>query len=240
MENEVLITIDDLAIGYNGSSILDGITYSVRRGSVIGIAGPNGGGKSTLLKTMLGLIPPVSGNIEFRDSVVFGYVPQQQNFDDIFPVSVYEMISMGRYARVYPGRKPDAHALSSIDSAIRKTNVDHLRDRTFRSLSGGEKQRVLVARAIAGDPDIMVFDEPTASIDIKGEAEIISLIREIHSENNFTIIIVSHYLKTMIKYADEIILMDKDRDIFQIRDKDSIDTNALLEDLFETGNIKDH
>lgn len=227
-----LIRLEDVTIGYENKGILDPLGFSVEGGQFWGIMGPNGGGKSTLLKTILGLIPPVKGNIDRRDGIIFGYVPQNEKFDPIFPVTVYEIVSMGRYSRVTAGKKLSEPDEESVSRSLDKVGILHLKDRTFRSLSGGEKQRTLLARALAGEPDILVLDEPTASVDVKGEARIMELVEQIKSETGLTVLMVSHFLDTVAKYADRIILIDKDINLFQAGEKTDLLKSDNINEFF--------
>ncbi|TFG76944.1 MAG: metal ABC transporter ATP-binding protein [Thermodesulfobacteriales bacterium] len=224
-----LIKLENVAIGYEQDPFVDFINLSIEKNQFWGVLGPNGSGKTTLLKTILNLISPVSGTVFFHNELVFGYVPQNEKFDPIFPISVCEMVSMGRYSRVKPGRR-----LSNIDNEIVMRSMDsagisHLKDRTFSSLSGGEKQRTLLARAIAGEPNILVLDEPTASVDIKGEAQIMELVRNIQTESKLAVLMVSHFLKTVSEFSDHLILIDKDSNTFlsgtkiEVLQKESLD-----------------
>jgi len=232
MENEKLIQLRDVSIGYEGISLIDHIYIEINKGKLVGMVGPNGGGKSTLLKTLLGLVPPVTGRLLYKENITFGYVPQSVTFDRIFPLSVLEIVIMGRYARVPFTRKPDKNDMDIVRVTMVRTGIDHLKDRTFRSLSGGEKQRVLLARAIAGGPDIIAMDEPTASIDSKGEAEIMSLIKDMKENKEFTIIMVSHFIDSLIKFSDELVMVDKDRALFKHGDISDFTDKQYINEIF--------
>lgn len=219
MESNIVAELKNVSIGYEGKSIIEGISMRITRGDLIGFVGPNGGGKTTLVKTLLGLIPPVRGSLAYTDGITFGYVPQNSSFDSIFPLSVQEVIRMGTYARVPFTRSPAAEDMQKVHEAADRLGIKHLIDRPFRSLSGGEKQRALIARAIVSEPDLMVLDEPTASVDLKGESEIMSLISEMKTSKQFTIIIVSHYIASLVHHAEKITMIDKDRNFFLFEDK---------------------
>jgi len=224
-----LIELNNITIGYEKMELLNSINLSIERDQFWGIMGSNGSGKSTLIKTLLGLIPPVSGDMRSENAIIFGYVPQHGKFDPIFPISVCEIVSMGRYSRVKPGRKLSITDYEIVGKSMDSMGISHLKDRTFRSLSGGEKQRTLLARAIAGKPDILVLDEPTASVDIKGEAQIMELVKKIQAESKLSVLMVSHFLNTVSEFSDHLILIDKDSNIFkagaksEILKKDSLD-----------------
>lgn len=223
------IRLENLAIGYENEPFVDSINLSIEHNQFWGVLGPNGSGKTTFLKTVLNLTPVISGNIILHDDLVFGYVPQNEKFDPIFPISAYEVTSMGRYSRVKAGSKLSKTDIDVIERSMESVGISDLKNRTFRSLSGGEKQRVLLARAIAGEPDILVLDEPTASVDIKGEAQIMELVKKIQTQNKLAVLMVSHFLKTVSEFSDHIILIDKDSNTFysgtktEVLHKESLD-----------------
>lgn len=227
-----LIKLENVEIGYERSGLMDSINLAIDSNQFWGILGPNGSGKTTLLKTMLSLLPPISGKISLEHSLVFGYVPQNEKFDPIFPISACEIVSMGRYSRVKPGKRLTLLDREIVTKSLDSVGVSHLKDRTFRSLSGGEKQRTLLARAIAGEPDVLVLDEPTASVDIKGEAEIMELVKKIQAESKVAVLMVSHFLNTVSEYSDHLILIDKDSNIFQAGTKAEILKHDSLDKFF--------
>jgi len=227
-----LIKLENVGIGYESRTFVDSINLVIETNEFWGILGPNGSGKTTLLKTLLKLIPPVSGKILPNDNLIFGYVPQNEKFDPIFPVSVYEIVSMGRYSRVKAGRRLTESDIEIVDRSIDKVGISHLRNRPFRSLSGGEKQRTLLARSIAGEPDLLVLDEPTASVDIKGEAEIMELVKKIQGERKLAVVMVSHFLNTVSEFSDHLILIDKDNKVFHSGEKSDVLEKESLDKFF--------
>ena len=227
-----LVKLENIDIGYENSTFVDSVNLVIESNEFWGVLGPNGSGKSTLLKTILKLIPPVSGKLRLNDNLTFGYVPQYEKFDPIFPVSVYEIVSMGRYSRVRAGKRLSRSDINVIERSIEKAGISHLKNRPIRSLSGGEKQRTLLARSIAGEPDLLVLDEPTASVDIKGETEIMELVKKIQSERKLAVVMVSHFLNTVSEYSDHIILIDKDNKVFHAGKKAEILKKESLDKLF--------
>jgi len=209
-----IIKLDNISIGFNKTPILKGINLTVNGNEFWGVIGPNGGGKSTLLKTIIGLTEPINGSYEIKEGHSFGYVPQHESYDSLYPVSVQEMVSMGRYSKVPFGRRMKDADLNIVRESIGKIGVSNLSKKIFRELSGGEKQKVLIAKAICGEPDILVLDEPTASLDVKGEAEVMSLIKSLKDEFNLTVIMVSHFANTIRKYTDNVMLVDKENEVF--------------------------
>jgi manganese/zinc/iron transport system ATP- binding protein len=232
MKLKPLIELGDVSIGYDGEGFLKSIDLSIQRGEYWGIIGPNGGGKSTLIKTILRLTPQVCGRIDYRDNLVFGYVPQTEVFDRIFPTSVYEIVMMGRYGRIPVGRRPRQSDRDIVENSIDKLEISHLKNRPFRSLSGGEKQRALLARAIAGIPDILILDEPTASVDVRGETEIMKHVEKVREESKLTVLMVSHFLNTVSRFADHVMVIDKDNGIFKAGIKDDVLTDEIISEIF--------
>ncbi|MGB2692669.1 MAG: metal ABC transporter ATP-binding protein [Thermodesulfobacteriota bacterium] len=226
------IKLENLAIGYENETFVDSINLSIEGNQFWGVLGPNGSGKTTLLKTVLNLTPAISGNIILNNDLIFGYVPQNEKFDPIFPISACEMVSMGRYSRVKTGSKLAKTDIEIVERSMESVGISHLKNRTFRSLSGGEKQRTLLARAIAGEPHILVLDEPTASVDIKGEAEIMELVKNIQTDSKLAVLMVSHFISTVSKFSDHLILIDKDRKIFQSGTKTEVLQKESLDKFF--------
>lgn len=233
MQNNSIVEFENVQIGYDKRPLLNRvIDISILREEFWGIVGPNGGGKSTFLKTVLGLLPPISGNVHYEYNPVFGYVPQFSTFDDIYPFSVKEFVAMGRYSRIPIGGGVVKKDKEKIMQCIEMVDIKHIMNRPFRSLSGGEKQRALLARSLAGYPDILILDEPTASVDWKGESEIMTLIDQIRKDSKFTVLMVSHYLDTIKKYSEKVILIDKNNNIFQYGTNDELINTPNLSNLF--------
>ncbi len=234
MDSSFLIKLEDVVIGYDKRGLLDSIGLSIQNGQFWGIVGPNGGGKTTLLKTILGFIPPVKGKVQYgkNHSLVFGYVPQRESFDHIFPISVSEFVAMGRYIRIPVGRSVKNKDWKIVVECLEKVEIPHLENRSFRSLSGGEKQRTLLAHALAGDPDILILDEPTASMDIKGETAIMELIGKIKKKDNLTVLMVSHFLNIVAKFADHVVMVDKDDNFFRAGTMEEVFSGETLSRIF--------
>jgi ABC-type Mn2+/Zn2+ transport system ATPase subunit len=210
-----MITLDKVEIGYETSLLTAPIDLFIGENEFWGVIGSNGGGKTTLIKTILGLLPKLSGELKNSPKCNFGYVPQQKNFDRLFPISVTELVLMGRFGKVGFGKSISNSDKQVAMDCLKKVGIAHLADRTFRSLSGGEIQRALIARALATEPSVLVLDEPTASIDIKGEREIMDLVSSIKAEHKLTVIMVSHYIGSISEYAERLILIDKESGIYE-------------------------
>src|ERR1039457_1249363 len=207
--NEPLITLDNLAIGYDNLPVLAGISLSITRGSFTAILGANGSGKSTLLKTLLGLQPPIAGRIRVSAPAgaapVFGYVPQFTQFDPLYLVTGYDVALMGVYGRVGPGRLGPQAERTLVRECLQATGAEVFARQRFAELSGGQKQRVLIARALATKPNILVLDEPTAGVDTAATQSLLAFISRIHRERGLTILLVTHDLPLVRRHAQQVI-----------------------------------
>ncbi len=206
--NPPIITLENLAIGYDGQAVLSGISLAIARDSFTALLGANGTGKSTLLKTLLGLQPPVSGQIKMSATggmPVFGYVPQAIQFDPLYPLTGFDVALMGTYQRVGPMKFPSRAEKDFVRECLHATAADEFYGRKFSQLSGGQKQRVLIARALATKPDILVLDEPTAGVDVAATHSLLEFISQIHKERNLTVLLVTHDLPLVRKHAQQII-----------------------------------
>ena len=205
---EAIITLDNLAIGYDGQPVLSGISLSIARSSFTAILGANGSGKSTLLKTLLGLQPPVGGRMQIGArgvKPVFGYVPQAIQFDPLYPLTGFDVALMGTFGRVGPMKFPSRAEKDFVHECLQATAADGFAHEKFSQLSGGQKQRVLIARALATKPDILVLDEPTAGVDVAATKSLLEFISHIHAERNLTVLLVTHDLPLVRKHAQQII-----------------------------------
>jgi len=209
MTTAPLITLENLAIGYNGQPVLSDISLAIARGSFTAILGANGSGKSTLLKTLLGLQPPVAGRLHIAESnggpPVFGYVPQATQFDPLFPVTGFDVALMGVYRRVGPGRRVGKAERLFTRECLKATAADGFAQKRFAELSGGQKQRVLIARALAAKPGVLVLDEPTAGVDAVATRSLLEFISQIHRERQLTILLVTHDLPLVRQHAQQVI-----------------------------------
>lgn len=196
MSTDEAVVIENVSFSYEGPPVLENVTLSVAKGEMLGIVGPNGGGKSTLLKIVLGLLKPDAGKVtvlghaprEGRGEI--GYVPQSTSFPRDFPICVEEAVLMGRLGRTrFLGgfSRRDREVATEV---MEMTEVCILRERRLGELSGGQLQRVLIARALAGRPQILILDEPTSHIDLRVEEDIFALLKKLNSR--MTIIVVSH------------------------------------------------
>lgn len=211
MEN--IIEITDLDFGYEpGTLTLEKVTFSVPRGCSGCIVGPNGGGKSTLLKLLLGLLSPGAGTLKVfgkspaaaREKI--GYMPQYHKLDAAFPVSVLEVALMGRMRRGFWGRYSKQDRIAALE-ALDEMGIADLQKRSFSALSGGQRQRVLIARAIAGEPELLLLDEPTANIDPGAEEQFHGALECLRKR--MTVLTVSHDLGFVSRGNDLVICVNR-------------------------------
>ena len=209
-----IVEIHDLSFQYSGQEVLRDINLTIHRGDFVSVIGPNGGGKTTLVKLILGLVRPTSGTVMIDGqppgvhSTIVGYVPQYINHNLNFPASVMDVVLMGKYnpgRRLFFGNKRQDRR-EALETLARLGMAEHSR-RKITALSGGQRQRVLIARALVTNPELLVLDEPTASLDTKGQTDFFDLLKELNSE--LTILVVSHDLLVVSSYAKSIACVNK-------------------------------
>jgi len=206
---EDAIEVEDLSFAYQDHLVLRDVSFRIKTGEFIGIIGPNGGGKTTLLKLLMGSLMPQKGRIK-----VFGnapqyflehisYVPQTVRFDKQFPISVLEVVLMGRLAYLPWYGWYNKEDLQIAREALARVKMSHLENRPFGTLSGGQAQRVLIARALASKPKLLLLDEPTASIDTQAQAEVYNILEEL--TGTMTILMVTHDLGVAIDRVEKVL-----------------------------------
>ncbi len=211
--NRYAVEIKNLYFAYDSQTVLEEINVNVQKGDFLAIIGPNGGGKSTLLKLMMGILEPTKGVVRLfgkppqeSDSVI-GYVPQETGHNIDFPVTVLDIVLMGVLRK--------RNIFGRYDSVLRKRAIEVLgmvgmerfSKKRFGELSGGQRQRVLIARALCSDPDILMLDEPTASIDFYGQREIFELLEGLNS--SMTVIVVSHDMSMVMGFAKHALYVNR-------------------------------
>ncbi|MBN2047844.1 MAG: metal ABC transporter ATP-binding protein [Anaerolineaceae bacterium] len=208
MEPKEIIKIENLWAGYDDEPVIENVNFTIRAGDFIGLIGPNGGGKSTLIRCILGLITPFRGSIKIMGEPVesgrryVGYVPQNVLFDRDFPISVIEVVLMGRLSQKGWLKHFNARDYAAAEKALRQVNMLHLKNRPISDLSGGQRQRIYIARALVAEPKILILDEPTSSVDANESENIYQLLAEMNDE--VTILLISHDISVISAYTKTI------------------------------------
>ncbi len=231
---EPAIKIEHLSVGYGKEIVIEDITFTIREGDFFGIIGPNGGGKSTLLKAILGLIPINSGTIrifgsppkEARQDI--GYVPQYAEFDKRFPISVWDVVLMGRRSvrglHPFYSEEDKQHALQ----ALKTVHMEDFKKRHISELSGGQRQRVYIARALVSNPRILLLDEPTASIDKEMQKTIYGFLTELNK--SMTIVLITHDIGVLSAYVNRVSCLNR---FLFTHDDDSVISKEMLEATYQ-------
>lgn len=207
-----IIELENVSFAYTTTDVVKDVSLCIHKGDYVGIIGPNGGGKSTLLKLMLGLLKPKKGSVKlfgteiskFKEWYRIGYVPQKTTIENNFPVTVEEVVLMGRFGRLGLFRFPTKKDYEIVSNALKQVDMFEFRKRQISDLSGGQQQRVFIARALATEPEIIFLDEPTVGVDVKTQKQFYNLLRSLNQELDLTLVLVSHELDVVAHEATEL------------------------------------
>lgn len=212
MSREPIIRIHDLGVRYDSTIALEHVDLEIYADDFVGIIGPNGGGKSTLVKAIMGIVPH-GGSIEYSDKLLrgkkphIGYLPQISSFDKEFPISVREVVMSGLQAERGLWQRYGASDLKRVDETLERASLAELRDRAIGELSGGQLQRVMLCRAIISEPKLLVLDEPTNFVDNRFENELYNLLH--HLSEHMAIVMVSHDIGTISSVVRSIVCVNR-------------------------------
>lgn len=213
-----VIEVDDVTITRDGMRVVEEASFTVEEGDYVGVVGPNGGGKTSLVLGILGLLPLEQGDIRlfgrpvgtFRDWARVGYVSQDAtDFDAAFPMTVRELVGLGRLRRETMGRPLSAEDWKQVDRAMELMDLTPLANRRVGHLSGGQKQRVFVAKAMVRDPDLLILDEPVTGVDHRTQEEFYGLLSRVNTERGTTILMISHDLATVFCQMSKVACVNK-------------------------------
>ena len=236
--DKITISLDDISVRYNnGHTALYDVSLHLQGGTTCALVGINGSGKSTLFKVLMGLIKPQTGHVKLCDLPItqalkknlVAYVPQSEEVYWQFPVSVLDVVMMGRYGHMNFLRRPKPKDYQKIDEAMSRVQINHLANRQISELSGGQKKRVFLARALAQESKILLLDEPFTGVDVKTEKAIMNLLDELRQEGHL-ILISTHNLGTVPEFCDQVIMIN--RTILAMGSTKSTFTQANLEKVF--------
>lgn len=207
---KILVRVEDLWVKFNDHVVLKEINLKLKSKEILSIVGPNGGGKTTLIRAILGLIKPYRGKIEFDQCINYrkkgciGYLPQRTQYDQNFPVNVEDVVSMSRYAQKGWWEKLNSEDKNIIFQALEVVDMIDYRSEHFNNLSGGQKQRVLIARALAVKPEMLILDEPSTGLDMVAQDNFYHLLVKLRDQLGLGIIMVSHDIGSVSLFIDRI------------------------------------
>ena len=217
-KSEFMVELRGIDVRLNGSLVLQDVHLQVPEQSFTGLIGPNGGGKTTLLRTVLGLIQPDKGEVRICGKRlgagesrhwIMGYVPQQAGIDRGFPVSVLDTVIMGRFGKIGLGRRPGKEDRAIALSSLEKVGMAHLAGKQIGHLSGGEQQRVFIARALCAEPKILILDEPVAAVDVAAQDSFYRLLRQLRDNFSLTVIMATHDIGVVPIYCDSVACLNR-------------------------------
>jgi ABC-type Mn2+/Zn2+ transport system ATPase subunit len=220
--SEPLVRLEDAAVGYGRRALLEGVALAVRPGDFLGLVGPNGGGKTTLLRALLGALPLLRGRLVRSRGLRVGYVPQREHVDGAWPFTAGEVALMGRVPALGPLRRPGARDREEVRRALARVGMEELRDRWFGELSGGQRQRTLIARALAAAPELLALDEPTNGMDPGAELSTMDLLRDLQREGGPAIVMVSHRIEAVANHASVLAFVDQEAGLFRVGSVDEM------------------
>lgn len=212
----ISIDVENLTVAYHGKVALHGAYLQIQAGSISGLVGMNGSGKSTLFKAIMGFLKPVTGRVlinglpikTVQKKSLVAYVPQSEEVDWNFPVSVHDVVMMGRYGYMNILRIPSANDQRVVKESLERVQMWSMRDRQIGELSGGQKKRAFLARALAQQGTVLLLDEPFTGVDIKTEKAMIDLLLELRGEGH-TILISTHDLASITTFCDQVVLINR-------------------------------
>jgi len=232
-----LMKLENISFSYETSPVIKDLSVEIQGQDFIGLIGPNGSGKSTLLKVMGGILEPDTGSVQFKESPItrinkklfaqsVSWIPQDHPM--VFPFKVSEIVLMGRHPYLSPLSFESSEDFEICRRAMETTMTSQFGDRYFNEISGGEKQRVMIASALAQNPEMMLLDEPTAALDLKYQVQILKILKDLNTEHKMTLILAMHDLNLASKFCNRLILLDEGKII-----RDGSPEQVLEKDILE-------
>ena len=237
-----LLHVENLSSGYAGRAVIEGINFSAQKGEFVGIIGPNGAGKSTLIRTISRALPPIKGIVKYNGQDIYKASPNEiacsvavvpQDTLIVFEFLVRDIVMLGRIPYLKKFKKETEKDLSAVETAMALTNTTHLADRFINELSAGERQRVIIAKALAQEPKLLILDEPTSHLDISHQVEIFDLIKDLSTKEGLTVLAVLHDLNLASEYCDRLLLMNNG-EIFRQGEAREVLDYKTIEEVYKT------
>lgn len=217
--SQTLISVQDISLTHHGKSVLDKVSFKLNQGEFITIIGPNGAGKSSLIKVLLGLIKADSGEVKRSKNISIGYTPQTFSPNPFIPISVINFLNLNQKIEQ-----------SFLHKTTQLTGIENLLDTPLKNLSGGELQRVLLARALLGKPNVLILDEPAQNLDVSGQMQLYKLIQDIHQQQGCAVLMISHDLHRVMKESTQVLCLY--HHICCMGQPETIIKNSQFNDLF--------
>lgn len=206
-----LLEFKDVHLGYRGEMVLSSVNLLIEEGDFIGIVGPNGAGKTTLLRAIAGVLKPMKGEIiTYKPSLSIGYVPQRILLDETYPLTAMEIVCMGLYKKVGVLRNVGRYK-EKAKEVLKIVGLEGMENKLYRELSGGQKQKVLLARALVSEPEILLLDEPITDLDVASQKVMMEFLTRLNKEKGMTILLVSHLLDVVAERAEKIVMLGDGR-----------------------------
>lgn len=222
-----LVSVENLTFGFRNRLLYQNLTFSLRKGSMTSLIGANGVGKTTLVRLLMRQLNPITGTISFMPGLKLGYVPQFRNIDSEYPLSIRNFVQLNQLGHIFPW-----HTLSErrqVDKALQQTQLVGRQNQALGQASGGEKQKAYLAQALLVDPNFLILDEATASLDVNTKLELMTLVRELNQSLGLTVLFVTHDLPLAKKFTDQCLLLTSDS--YQMRSTDEMDEDFLPKEL---------
>ncbi len=234
---ENIVEVKNVSVQYDGNTVLDHVSLDVMKGDVLGIVGPNGGGKTTLLNAVLGNVRLSSGSVKlfgveqskFKEYQRIGFVAQHAiQFDPLFPATVEEIVGLGCLSRAKIGRRLNKTDRQAVKEAMDAVDIASIRRKKISELSGGQKQRIFVAKALVRKPDLLIFDEATSGLDASIQDRFVQMLKDLKQERGVTVITVSHDISSVMCQANKLAIVNRRLEFTEI-DQGTDPSKALRE-----------
>jgi ABC-type Mn2+/Zn2+ transport system ATPase subunit len=229
-EQPIALSVEGLNVAYSAGVALEDVGFTVRRGEYVAIIGPNGAGKSTLLKAILGMITPQSGSVRVESEKPLGYVPQHEGVNLQFPVTVRDVVMMGRHRQIGWLRQPRKADQAAVDIALARVGLESLGKRQIGELSGGQRRRAFIARALAQEADMLLLDEPMSGVDVDGQAAIMTVLDTLNADG-LTILMTTHDLDLAFRRFGKVMALKRRLVAFGVPDE--VYTPDALEQVYD-------
>lgn len=217
-----LVALRGATVGHGRRRLLEAVELAVAPGDFLALVGPNGGGKTTVLRSLLGALPLLAGRRELPRPLRVGYVPQRDQVDAIWPFTAGEVVLMGRTPVLGPLHRPGPADHRLVEAALARVGIGELAGRRYGDLSGGQRQRTLIARALAAGPELLAVDEPTSGMDPAAELATMDVLRDLHAGGDLAVVMVSHRLDAVANCARTLAFVDHEQRLFRVGSLDEM------------------